>query len=133
MSTSYHEFHVELLKQTYNQLLQVPPFSTEGRTEQDESFLEQFQQLVSDVEQYAPESHENGQDLVTRFVRSYPDLVPVMPRDLLWFFGGDCLHFMPDEELAKFQRLDEKMHEALSENSNFDYPRERAVILELAH
>ena len=22
---------------------------------------------------------------------------------LLWFFGGDCLHFMPDEEIDRFQ------------------------------
>jgi hypothetical protein len=26
---------------------------------------------------------------------------------LLWFFGGDCLHYLDDEEIAAYQARDE--------------------------
>ena len=45
--------------------------------------------------------------LVARLFTTYPDFAPTFPRELLWFFGGDCLHYMPDEEIATFQQLEE--------------------------
>ena len=44
-----------------------------------------------------------GPALVSRLFTAYPDFAPTFPRDLLWFFGGECLHFMPDEEIAEFE------------------------------
>ena len=61
-----------------------------------------------------------------RVVGSYPHLMPLLYRDLLWFFGGDCLHFMPDEEIAVFQRLDEQREEAKEQQAPFSYREARA-------
>ena len=43
----------------------------------------------------------DGQQWLHRFLTHNPELAPAIHRDLLWFFGGDCLHFMPDEEIEK--------------------------------
>lgn len=45
-----------------------------------------------------------GPALVSRLFTTYPDFAPTFPRELLWFFGGECLHFMPDEEIAEFEK-----------------------------
>ena len=47
---------------------------------------------------------------------------------LLWFFGGDCLHFMPDEEIDLFQRLDERRYEAEERGETFDWNREKQLL-----
>lgn len=133
MNDSYHAFHIALLKQTYNQLLTHPPFNQAELQTEDEDFLLHFKQLISDLEAHQADSYDQGQALICRWIRAYPDLVPLLPRDLLWFFGGDCLHYMPDDELAAFQRLDERRYAAEALGETFDYPRERAVILGLAH
>lgn len=48
--------------------------------------------------------YAGGQALVSRLFTTYPDFAPLFPRELLWFFGGECLHYMPDEEIADFER-----------------------------
>ncbi|MBT3146560.1 PA2817 family protein [Neptunomonas phycophila] len=133
MSNSYVSFHIDLLKQTYNHAIQFMPFASQELGEDEQSFLEQFTALIEAIEQQSEDVLEQGQALLTRWIRNYPELVPIIPRDLLWYFGGDCLHYMPDEEIDKFQLLDEKRHLAESEGKDFEYARERAVILELAH
>ncbi|WP_075171744.1 PA2817 family protein [Neptunomonas phycophila] len=133
MSNSYVSFHIDLLKQTYNHVIQFMPFASQELGEDERSFLEQFTALIEAIEQQSEDVLEQGQALLTRWIRNYPELVPIIPRDLLWYFGGDCLHYMPDEEIDKFQLLDEKRYLAESEGKDFEYARERAVILELAH
>jgi hypothetical protein len=51
--------------------------------------------------------YERGPELVARLFDTYPELTPTFPRELLWFFGADCLHYMADEELAEFQQLED--------------------------
>lgn len=133
MSNSYVSFHIDLLKQTYNHVIQFMPFASQELGEDEQSFLEQFTALIEAIEQQSEDVLEQGQALLTQWIRNYPELVPIIPRDLLWYFGGDCLHYMPDEEIDKFQLLDEKRYLAESEGKDFEYARERAVILELAH
>lgn len=72
---------------------------------------------------------DKGQRILSRVVGAYPHLMPLLYRDLLWFFGGDCLHYMPDEEIAVFQQLDELRETAKSEKHQFDYKETRAKLL----
>jgi len=51
-----------------------------------------------------------------------------VPRDLLWFFGGDCLHFMPDDEIAVFQQLEERRYEAEQNDKPFDWNLEKQLL-----
>lgn len=75
--------------------------------------------------------YEDGPRLVRKLFSSCPQLAPDFPRDLLWFIGGDCLHLMTDEELAKFQQLDEMRAEAAARGEVLDYHEERAKLLNL--
>lgn len=130
---SYHSFHLDLLKQTYNQLLSYSPFSNAELMTQEQNFLESFLTLIEQTTEENTHYVELGQHFAISWIRSYPDLTPVLPRDLLWFFGGDCLHYMPDEEIQKFQQLDEMRYEAESHNKSFNYAKERATLFNLLH
>lgn len=72
-----------------------------------------------------------AQPLVDRLFTTYPDFAPTLPRELLWFFGGDCLHFMPDEEIALHQQVDELRHEAAERGEILDLRAARAKLLQL--
>jgi hypothetical protein len=48
--------------------------------------------------------YAEGPPLVSRLFTVYPEFAPTFPRALLWFLGAECLHFMPDEEIAEFER-----------------------------
>lgn len=120
----YYTYHLELLAAFSAQIQQLPPFNTDFPTEDDLEFLAAFTQLQQ--QSHKPGFLEQGQTLMCRVVGSYPHLMPLLYRDLLWFFGGDCLHFMPDEEIAVFQRLDEQREEAKEQQAPFSYKEARA-------
>lgn len=75
--------------------------------------------------------YERGPGLAALLFASCPQLAPVFPRELLWFLGGDCLHYMPDEELAAYQQLDELRAEAAARGEVLDYQAEKAKLLKL--
>ena len=120
----YYTYHLELLAAFSAQIKQLPPFNTDFPTEDDLEFLAALTQLQQ--QSHEPSFLEQGQTLMCRVVGSYPHLMPLLYRDLLWFFGGDCLHFMPDEEIAVFQRLDEQREEAKEQQAPFSYKEARA-------
>lgn len=63
---------------------------------------------------------EQGQWLVGQIVNGYNHLLIAFSRDLLWFFGGSCLHFMPDQEIDFYQQLDELRFAAENQDQPFD-------------
>jgi hypothetical protein len=65
--------------------------------------------------------YDNGQLLICRIIGGFPQLTPQIPRQLLWFFGGDCLHYMPDEEIELYQQLDELRAQANGNGEDFDF------------
>ncbi len=126
--TDRHSFHLNLLKIAYNNLIQQPTFKDTEASEELE-FLDQFAALVDDFEHHRPEAYEYGQTLLVRLVRGYPQFVPLLARDLFWLFGGECLHFMSDEEIEQFQQLDETQAELEASNTPVDYLSLRQSIL----
>ena len=74
------------------------------------------------------QSRELGQWLITQAVAKYAHIVPLIPRDLFWYFGGDCMHYLVDEEINAFQRLDERFHE---QNNEISYAQLRSQQLGL--
>jgi len=72
-----------------------------------------------------------GADLVARLFDTYPEFAPTFPRQLLWFFGGDCLHYMADDEIAQFQQLEEQRVAAAARGETFDWQASRAKLLNL--
>jgi hypothetical protein len=75
--------------------------------------------------------HEDGPPLVAKLFGSCPHLSPAFPRELLWYLGGDCLHNMPDEEIALYQQLDELREQASARGEQLNLPEARAKLLKL--
>lgn len=73
----------------------------------------------------------DGPSLVSRLFTTYPDFAPTLPRDLLWFLAGECLHYMPDEEIALHQQLDEMRAEAAAQGKVLDLRQARASLQQL--
>jgi len=119
---AYFDFHIALLNTFIDQIQQQPPFSLEDCELDDLNFLLELKQLPKVG---GSELLIQGQQLLCRIVAGYPHLMPLVPRDLLWFFGGDCLHYMPDEEISVFQQLDELRQNAKELDQAFSYEKAR--------
>ncbi len=128
MSTAYFQFHQSLLNNLYQ--LADQTLEKSHRNQEDQTLIEQLAQLSS-ASAIDEGFIATGQQAICRIVAAYPHLAPQTPRDLFWLFGGDCLHYMPDEEIEKYQRLDELRFDAEDNNTEFDYEGERARILGL--
>ena len=76
-----------------------------------------------------------GQALVGFIVHYFPQFMPELHRDLLWYFGGDCLHYLGDEELDRYQTLDDSYFAALEtpgdDSPGDDYREQRARVFGL--
>ncbi|WP_017529780.1 PA2817 family protein [Pseudomonas fluorescens] len=91
-------------------------------------FLERFDELRALLPIDPIESQYLGQDLMSQVILRYPQIAHLVPRDLLWFFGGDCLHFMPDEELDLYQALEERRYAAEQNDEPFDWNQEKQLM-----
>ena len=124
MVQDYLDFHNQLIEQTIEAVKKQPPFSENSLSDLDREFLNDLNTIKSD--------QDVGQRVITTIISRYPHITPLIPRDLFWFFGGDCLHFLGDEELKSFQNLDEIYHDhCQDDNSSLSYAKLRAKILEL--
>ncbi|AJE22154.1 PA2817 family protein [Azotobacter chroococcum] len=126
MAISYLDHHLALLAHLRSILVAL------GEAEQvsDEShalFMERFDELLAALRD-SPEERHLGQELICQVFQRYPQIAHLVPRDLLWFFGGDCLHFMPDEEIALYQELDERRFEAEARGEPFEWNREKQLL-----
>ena len=75
--------------------------------------------------------HAQGTALAVRLFTTYPDMAPLFPRQLLWFLGGECLHLMPDEEIAQYQQLEDQRLQAAARGETLDLRQARAKLLNL--
>ncbi len=125
---NYIEFHLRLLQSFVEKVSHQLPFCKEDCDQEDVNFCAALKQLPSIG---GAALLIQGQELLCKIVAGYPQLMHLLPRDLLWFFGGDCLHYMPDEEIKLFQLLDEQRHEAREANILFSYEQARAMIFGL--
>ncbi|MBD9481578.1 dehydrogenase [Pseudomonas sp. PDM14] len=127
MATSHLDHHLALLAHLRGILVAL------GEAEQvlDDThalFLERFDELLQDLPNDPENSLYLGQDLISQIFHRYPQIAHLVPRDLLWFFGGDCLHFMPDEEIALYQNLEDRRYEAEANDEPFDWNREKQLL-----
>ena len=73
--------------------------------------------------------YDKAPALIARLFETYPDFAPTFLRELLWFLGGECLHFMPDEEISAFQHLDELRIEAQYSGKVLDFQAAHAKLM----
>lgn len=119
--TQYIQYHVGLLQGFKESAQSQFPFNSDtDPTEDDKEFIRIFEELCQSTH-YTDTLNAQGQWALTRIISTYSHLTPLLARDLFWFFGGDCLHYMPDEEISFFQQLDELRYSAEENNLDFDY------------
>lgn len=119
---TYHQFHLNLLKLGYNNLLKQPPFNDDETYEPEaEELLEFYTSCIALYEEHASEAFDQGQTLMIRIVRGYPQLTHLIARDLFWLFGGECIHYLTDEEIERFQNLDEMRFELERQGTEYNY------------
>lgn len=123
-------YHVELLNQLATQLAKLEQSDQEYN--QENTILQQLDQLIESLKDPSAQQYDSaifeGQQWMNRFFTHNPELAPAVHRDLMWFFGGDCLHFMPDDEIEKYQLLDDAMAEAMLRKAPFNYTLSREAI-----
>ena len=130
MSTplSYHTYHLALLHSLYDTLRAQAVLMEQVPEESNLLFLERFAELVDAMERQEHDSQYLGQELLCQIISRYPQIAHLIPRDLLWYFGGDCLHFMPDEEIAQYQLLDEHRAAAEARGETFDWAQAKQLL-----
>jgi hypothetical protein len=102
---------------------------TEALTEKDS--LHELALAFAELARGDRDLYEDGPGLVSRLFVTYPDFAPTFPRDLLWFLGGECLHFMPDEEIEQHQQLTDLRQDAAARGEQLDLTAARAKLLKL--
>ncbi|PLW83292.1 hypothetical protein CWI75_07790 [Kineobactrum sediminis] len=88
----------------------------------------EFARLADDQE----DLYRDGPDLIMRLFSHHPEFAPTLPRTLLWFLGGDCLHVLTEEEIAVFQQLDDERQAFATKGETFDYGSAAAARLPFA-
>ncbi|MDZ3990534.1 PA2817 family protein [Pseudomonas sp. Teo4] len=127
MATPHLDYHLQLLHHLRTILVALGE-ADQVPEESHALFLERFDELLTLLPQDPLESQYLGQDLICQVIQRYPQIAHLAPRDLLWFFGGDCLHFMPDEELALYQALEERRYEAEQNGETFDWHQQKQLL-----
>ena len=93
--------------------------------------LRELALAFTSLDEPSSDLYAKGPTLTARLFETYTEFAPTFPRQLLWFFGGDCLHFMSDEEIAQFQQLEELRLAAAAAGETFNFAESRAKLLKL--
>ncbi|MFW9077936.1 PA2817 family protein [Pseudomonas sp. P2757] len=91
-------------------------------------FMERFDELLASLPIDPIESQYLGQDILTQVISRYPQIAHLIPRDLLWYFAGDCLHYLSDEEIDLYQALEERRFDAEQNDEPFDWNQEKQLL-----
>lgn len=130
--SSLDQLRKQWLRRIIDAAKQMPPFNDVTKLEEtDSDFWKKLNQLEQ-ADNLTNDDFEIGQAVLCRIVSHFPQLMTHTARDLFWFFGGDCLHFMPDDEIAFFQQLDERRYECESEKQPFDYIAEKRALEDIS-
>jgi hypothetical protein len=111
-------YHLELLQETLQRLEKAEERESNAVGEE---ILHQFRDLIDQLTEHRDSAYDTGQDLFNKIGTHNPQIMPAIDRALFWFFGGNCMHFMTDEEITRFQHLDEMSADAEAEGREYDY------------
>lgn len=100
------------------------PFNQPELAEEELDFLEKWDDLTKKIQDNSHDYSFDAQEILSRFIRCYANLAPLIKRELLWFVGGECLHFLGDEEITLYQQLEEHLYELDSQNKSYDIAKE---------
>ncbi len=128
----YHRYHLALLNSLFDTLRAQSVLMAQVPEESNLLFLERFEELIAQLEAGEHDALYSGLEVICQVITRYPQVAHMIPRDLLWYFGGDCLHYMPDEEIAQYQLLDEHQAEAAARGEEFNWEQARQLLMSKA-
>jgi hypothetical protein len=126
MNDEQYRYHCHELVAEFAQMLAQ---RTENLPEQDP--LREFALAWGKLALPGSDLYGDGPALIDRLFTTYTELAPRLARQLLWFFGGDSLHYMADDEITQFQRLEDLRLEAVASGDTFDLRDASAKLLNL--
>jgi hypothetical protein len=104
------------------------PFNQPDLAEEELDFLEKWDDLIKRIQDNTHDYSFEAQEILSRFIRCYANLVPLIKRELLWFVGGECLHFLGDEEITLYQQLEDHLYELDKQNQSYDISKEINIL-----
>lgn len=104
------------------------PFNQPDLAEEELDFLEKWDDLIKHIQDNTHDYSFEAQEILSRFIRCYANLVPLIKRELLWFVGGECLHFLGDEEITLYQQLEDHLYELDTQNQSYDISKEINIL-----
>lgn len=111
------QFHREQVTRFHTVASRLEQWASEPGNEVLAALAEAFR----DLSQRPEALQDEGPAMVYRLFTTSPGFAESFPRDLLWYLGADCLHFMPDDEIERWTALDEERREAASRGQTFDW------------
>ncbi|WP_019530328.1 PA2817 family protein [Dasania marina] len=119
-----------LFSTLYKYCAVLPPFCNDELSESEQNFINNLEQLANNS--LNDEAlYEKGQRLIENIIANYPMLTPALNRDILWLLGGNCMHYLGDDELSDYQRIDELLHEAHDNDTPLSFQEAKAQVLKL--
>lgn len=106
-------FHQQSFNQFYAELT---IHKKETNENEDNLFIARLERLSNDINAQEEQIHL-GQWIITTCIARYPHLTPRLPRTLFWYFGGECLHYVSDEEIRCFQAIEEDIYALAAEQT----------------
>lgn len=108
---SRNDFILNAFNDLKARLMEHAPFNQSPLRTEESDFFEKFDQLLLDIRQQEVSYSFQAQDILAHIIRCYANLVPLIKRELLWFVGGECLHYLGDEEVDFFQELEDHLYQ----------------------
>lgn len=100
------DLHADTLKKL--RILQTQLTIAKDHGVLDEEMLQQLGSLIDLYAEHKESSFDDLRHWLNKLMNFFPQLAPAVDRTLLWTFGGDCLHFLTDEEIDKLQQQEEE-------------------------
>ena len=97
-------YYVQLLKNVQERLTKAQEITPELLSD---DILHQLDEVINLLMEQSGSAYDAGQDWLVQMFTHLPQFNPAIERELLWFFGGQCLHFLGDDEIQRFQDADE--------------------------
>lgn len=73
----------------------------------DQENLDQLQTLIERLQAHQENAWQDSCQWLSNLMMFQPQLAPAVDRELLWILGGDCLHYLTDDEINRFQHDDD--------------------------
>src|SRR5690554_6624269 len=103
-------YYVQLLKNVQERLTKAQDNAPDLLSD---DILHQLEQVINSILEESDSGYALGQDWKVQMFTYLVQCCTAIERELFWFFGVECLHFLSDEGIVRLQQSDESAQEEL--------------------